>query len=137
MKEVRKGSNSDSLGKVQIKNEPKLLGKVNIDSKYIDRIREGFKAVMHATGYGYMGNQVDAAGKTGTSQSFYDVDGDGYIDVETLSKGFIGFAPYDNPKYSIVVLSPNVRYSKDSKYTSPVNLKISSRVSNKVFEILK
>lgn len=137
LKEVRKGSNSDSLGKVQIKNEPKLLGKVNVDSKYIDRIREGFKAVMHATGYGYMGNQVDAAGKTGTSQSFYDVDGDGYIDVETLSKGFIGFAPYDNPKYSIVVLSPNVRYSKDSKYTSPVNLKISSRVSNKVFEILK
>ena len=84
-----------------------------------------------------MGNYPNPAGKTGTAQSFYDVDGDGNIDVETLSKGFVGYAPYDNPKFSLVVLSPNVRYSKNSTYTSPVNNKISARVSNKVLEILK
>lgn len=137
LKEVRKGSNEDSIGKVIKKVEPQLIGKVNLDQKYMSRIREGFKEVMNTLGYGYMGNQINPAGKTGTSQSFYDVDNDGYIDVETLSKAFVGFAPFDNPKYSIVVLSPNVRYSKVSEYTSPVNFKISSRVSNKVFEILK
>jgi cell division protein FtsI/penicillin-binding protein 2 len=84
-----------------------------------------------------MGSVESPAGKTGTAESFYDSDGDGKIDVETISKGFIGYAPSNNPKFSIVVLSPNVRYSQNSTYTSSVNSKISSRVSNKVFEILK
>ena len=92
---------------------------------------------MKSLGYGSMGNVLSPAGKTGTAESFYDVDGDGNIDVETISKGFIGYAPSDNPKYAITVLSPNVRYSKTNTYTSPVNTKISARVSNKVFEILK
>ena len=92
---------------------------------------------MTSLGYGYMGDNINPAGKTGTAQSFKDIDGDGNIDVETLSKAFVGYAPSDNPKFALVVLSPNVRYSKNSKYTSPVNFKISKRVSNKVFEILK
>ena len=137
LKEVRKGNNSSKLGKVIKKVEPEVVGKVNIDPIYIARIKEGFHAVMSSLGYGYMGDVPDSSGKTGTSQSFYDSDKDGNIDVETLSKAFIGYAPSDNPKYAIVVLSPNVRYSKTSEYVSPVNMKISSRVSNKVFEILE
>ncbi len=137
LKEVHEQTNSDSIGNIVKNIEPKLLGNVNLDSIYMNRIRDGFKAVMNTLGYGYMGDVPSSAGKTGTAQSFYDVDGDGNIDVETLSKGFIGYSPSDNPKYSLVVLSPNVRYSKTSEYTSPVNNKISSRVSNKVFEILQ
>lgn len=137
LKEIRKGTNKDELSEVIKKVEPKLLGKVSLDEEYMSRVREGFKAVMSAIGNGYMGNVADSSGKTGTSQSFYDIDGDGKVDVETLSKAFVGYAPSENPKYSIVVLSPNVRYSTLSEYISPVNYKISSRVSNKVFEILK
>ena len=137
LKEVRKGSNKEELGKVIKKIEPKIKGKVNIDDKYIERIRSGFKAVMFALGNGYMGNTYDPSGKTGTAESFYDSDNDGNIDSETLNKAFIGYAPSNNPKYALVVLSPNVRYSKTSQYVSPVNFKISQRVSNKVFEILK
>ena len=92
---------------------------------------------MKSLGYGYMGTVPSPAGKTGTAESFYDSDGDGKIDVPTISKGFIGYAPSYDPKFAITVLSPNVRYSTTSEYTSPVNSKISSRVSNKVFEILK
>lgn len=137
LKEVRKGTNKEELDEVIEKNEPKLIGKVSLSDEQINRVREGFKAVMSAIGYGNMGDVPDSSGKTGTAQSFYDIDNDGKVDVETLSKAFIGYAPSDNPKYSIVVLSPNVRYSTFSEYVSPVNFKISSRVSNKVFEILK
>lgn len=137
LKEVHESTNSDSLGDLKEKIEPKVLNKVNLDDVHMNRIKEGFKAVMKSLGYGSMGNVLSPAGKTGTAESFYDVDGDGNIDVETISKGFIGYAPSDNPKYAITVLSPNVRYSKTNTYTSPVNTKISARVSNKVFEILK
>lgn len=137
LKEVHESTNSDSLGDLKEKIEPKVLNKVNLDDAHMNRIKEGFKAVMKSLGYGSMGNVLSPAGKTGTAESFCDVDGDGNIDVETISKGFIGYAPSDNPKYAITVLSPNVRYSKTNTYTSPVNTKISARVSNKVFEILK
>ena len=137
LKEIHESTNGNDIGPLKEKINPELLGKVNIDQVYIDRIKEGFKEVMNKLGYGYMGDIPSKAGKTGTAQSFYDVDGDGNIDVETISKGFIGYAPADNPKFTITVLSPNVRYSKTSEYTSPVNNKISSRVSKKVFEILQ
>ncbi len=137
LKEVHEQTDSDNLGKTIKEVKPELLGTVSLDPIYMNRIRDGFSSVMNTLGYGYMGDVPFPAGKTGTAQSFYDVDGDGNVDVETISKGFIGYAPKDDPKYSLVVLSPNVRYSKDSEYTSPVNNKISSRVSNKVFEILK
>lgn len=137
LKEVHESTDNEEIGNLKEKIEPKILNKVNLDDEHMNRIKEGFKAVMKSLGYGYMGTVTNPAGKTGTAESFYDVDGDGNIDVETISKGFIGYAPSDNPKYAITVLSPNVRYSKTNTYTSPVNSKISARVSNKVFEILK
>ena len=63
--------------------------------------------------------------------------GDGNIDKETISRAFIGYAPKDNPKFTITILSPNVKYSETSDYSSPVNFKISKRVANKVFEFFK
>ena len=137
LKEIRNKSNDEEIGTLKKKIEPKLLNSVSLDQIYKDRIKLGFEQVMKTLGYGYMGNVPSPAGKTGTAESFYDSDGDGKIDVPTISKGFIGYAPSNNPKFSIVVLSPNVRYSKNSTYTSPVNNKISARVSNKVFEFLQ
>lgn len=137
LKEVHSKTNEENLGQLEEKVEPKLLGTVNLEQKYKDRIKLGFESVMKTLGYGQMGQVTSPAGKTGTAESFYDSDNDGKIDVETISKGFIGYAPSYDPKFSIVVLSPNVRYSQNSTYTSPVNSKISSRVSNKVFEFLQ
>ena len=137
LKEIRNKSNEEEIGTLKENIKPKLLNTVNLDQIYKDRIKLGFESVMKTLGNGYMGNVPSPAGKTGTSESFVDSDGDGNIDKETLSKGFVGYAPSNNPKFSLVVLSPNVRYSKNSLYTSPVNNKISARVSNKVFEILQ
>ena len=89
-------------------------------------------------GRGYMGDSPSPAGKTGTSETFYDADGDGKVDSETYSKSFIGYAPYDNPVMSIVSISPHVRYKKaNSTYASNVNKRIVSRICNKFFEIYK
>ena len=137
LKEVRSKTNRDEIGSLENEVKPTLIGSVELEQIYKDRIKLGFESVMKTLGYGYMGNVPSPAGKTGTAESFIDSDNDGNIDKQTISKGFIGYAPSNNPIFSLVVLSPNVRYSKNSTYTSPVNQKISARVSNKVFEILK
>ena len=137
LKEIRNSSNNDEIGTLNKKIEPELLHKVDLDDKYMDRIRMGFERVMDSTGYDYMGDVPNPAGKTGSAESFKDTDGDGLIDKETLSKGFVGYAPSENPKFSMVILSPNVKYSENSEYYSPVNYIISKRVANKVFEILQ
>ena len=89
-------------------------------------------------GKGYMGNSPNPAGKTGTSESFYDANLDGKVDTETYSKSFIGYAPYDNPVMSIVAISPHISHKNgSSSYTSNVNKRIVSRICNIFFENYK
>ena len=125
-------------GNVIYEYKPELLNKIDVDKIYFERVKEGFKSVM--TGYlgrGYMGN-IEAAGKTGTSETFYDSDGDNVVDKETISKSFIGYAPLDNPMMSIVTLTPHVRVvNESSTYTSNITKKITSRICNIFFEIYK
>ncbi len=110
----------------------KILGKLNMEQKYFDRIKEGFSAVINTgTGRGYANKKYDAAGKTGTSES--TIDG-----VSTVSKSFALFMPKDNPQISMIIISPNLRYSNNkSEYTSPINRRVSSIISKKMFEYLK
>lgn len=137
LKEVRYPSNNDEIGELKEEIKPVLLNKVSLDDVYINRIRLGFSKVMLSLGYGYMGNISDPSGKTGTSNSFKDTNNDGIIDRETISKAFIGYAPSDNPKFSIVILSPNVSDLNYSEYVPNVNYKISERVSNKMVDFLQ
>ena len=130
LKEIRYPSKTDEIGKLKEEIKPILLNKVTLEDQYINRIRLGFSKVMLSLGYGYMGNIYDPSGKTGTSNSFKDTDNDGIIDRETISKAFIGYAPSDTPKFSIVILSPNVSDLTYSEYVPNVNYKISERVSN-------
>ena len=138
LKEVYVSNKEGTLDELKSKTERKVLNKIDTEEKYLNRVKEGFIAVMNGNGLGvgYMGNAPNPAGKTGTSESFYDSDGDGVIDKETVSKTFIGYAPADNPKMSFVVLSPNVSHNyNNSSYSSNVNKRISSRISNKFFEL--
>ena len=137
LKEIRNPSDSDEIGTLKERIDPKLVHKVGLDPIYMSRIREGFNRVMDSTGYDYMGDVPYPSGKTGSAETFKDTDEDGDIDTETLSKGFVGYAPIDNPRFSMVVLSPNVKKGHNNDYTSPVNYKISKRVASKVFEFLQ
>ena len=114
--------------------EPNLLNEVDVDEKYISRVKEGLRMVMLSggTGASYINKNYNAAGKTGTAQSFIDTNLDGKIDKETISASFGAYMPYDNPKISIVVFSPNVS-DKSSSYMSKVNRRITREVTDLYF----
>ena len=135
LKEVYKPSDSgDTFGSLIYKANVTELGKLSVEKKYIDRVREGFSAVVtRGLGYGYMGNYTNSSGKTGTSQSFIDTDGDGKVDTETITSSFVGYSPSDNPKMSIVVVSPDISVPDSTTYG--VTRNISAQVVNKYFEL--
>ena len=82
----------DNNGEVKEENKPVLLNKVDVKKQYINRVKEGLKAVTtYGSGKRYV--NIDASGKTGTSESFYDSNLDGKIDTETISTNFVMYAP--------------------------------------------
>ena len=137
LKEIRKYTDDDSIGDVIKKEEPLVLNKVNVQKKYLKRVQKGLSAVMdYGLGRNYMGNSPNPAGKTGTSESFYDSNGDGKVDVETLSNAFVGYAPANKPVMSIAITFPNlVNPNGKSSSRSYANIRITREISDKFFEL--
>ena len=135
LKEVYTPSdNGDKFGSLVYKGNITIQGTLSVDKKYIDRVREGFNAVVTSgLGYGYMGYYTNSSGKTGTSESFIDTDNDGKVDTETITTSFVGYSPSDNPKMSVVVVSPDISIPDNSQ--SMVTKRISSNIVNKYFEL--
>ena len=141
LKEVHSSSSTDSIGKLELKIDKKVLNTIDTSEEYMNRVKEGFVAVLNSPGgygVGYMDKNMKPAGKTGTSQSFIDTDNDGVIDTETITSSFIGYAPYDNPKMSIIVTSPDSSHpNSSSDFASLVTYRITREVTNKYAEIYK
>lgn len=139
LKEVRSSSSNDEIGQLEFKVEKKVLNTIDTKPEYMNRVKEGFIAVLNSPGgygVGYMNQNMKPAGKTGTSQSFIDTDGNGVIDTETITSSFIGYAPYDNPKMSIVVTSPDSSHpNSNNDYASLVTYRITQRVTEKYSEM--
>ena len=139
LKEVHSSSDNDEIGELEFKVEKKVLNTIETRHEYMQRVREGFIAVLNSPGgygVGYMNTNMKPAGKTGTSQSFIDIDGNGVIDTETITSSFLGYAPYDNPKMSIMVTSPDSsRPNTDIDYASLVTYRITQRVTEKYSEM--
>ena len=127
---------SYSNGTVNEEIKPVELNKVVTEQAYLDRVKEGFRQVMElgGTGSGYVSIDHKPAGKTGTSQSFIDTNDDNLVDTQTVSNTFVGYAPYDDPKVTFTVVSPDT-YDYGSSYQTYVNRRISKRISEKYFEI--
>ncbi len=131
-------STDGNLEKVKFTKEAKELNKVDTKPEYLERVKEGFKQVLEygGTGSGYIDLAYKPAGKTGTSQSFIDSDGDGKVDKETVTTTFVAYAPYDNPKVTFTVISPDIYYSETgSTYQSTVNKRIAKAVSDAYFAL--
>ncbi len=126
-------------GKIKDEVSPKELNKVETKSEYMDRVHQGFEAVLkYGTGVGYIDMVYKPAGKTGTSQSFIDTDDDGVVDKETITTTFVAYAPYDNPKVTFTIISPDVsRNDGRTTYQSNINKRIAQSISKKYFEIYK
>ena len=139
LKEVHEATEDSSLGKTILTVKKKVLNTIDTKPEYMARVKEGFYAVMHSVGgygRGYIDDKWDAAGKTGTSQSFIDTDNDGVIDTETITSSFVGYAPANNPVMSIMVTSPDSSHpNSNTDYASLVTLHITKAVTNKFFEM--
>jgi cell division protein FtsI/penicillin-binding protein 2 len=139
LKEVHSSSNTDEIGKLEFTVDKKVLNYIETSPEYMARVREGFIAVLNSPGgygVGYMNWNMKPAGKTGTSQSFIDTDGNGVIDTETITSSFLGYAPYDNPKMSILVTSPDSSHPNSNiDYASLVTYRITQRVTEKYSEM--
>ena len=109
--------------------EKTILNKFD-NNDFFSRIKEGFKEVLYTgTGRGYTDLKFKPAGKTGTSEVVYQKG------ITTINQTYAMFAPYDEPKYSIVVISPNISYTDEKNdYLAPINRLISKEVSKIVFE---
>lgn len=106
-----------------------ITSNLDIEKKYIDRVREGFQEVMeNGLGRNFMGNVFNPSGKTGTSETFYDSNNDGIIDTPTVSNAFVGYYPSDNPKMSIAITLPNIMRVSGNENRSYANKIITKRI---------
>ncbi len=134
LKEIHSSSSNDEIGELEQNVEKTVLNTIDTKPEYMNRVKEGFIAVLNSQGgygVGYMNPVMHPAGKTGTSQSFLDTDNDGHIDTETITSSFIGYAPYENPKMSIIVTSPDSSHpNSGTNFASLVTYRITQRVSD-------
>ena len=112
MQEIKNNSNTI------LKHEANLLNDIPLDNVYLERIREGLNLVLsEGTGRFHVPQGIGAVGKTGTAESFLDTDGDDKVDIATITSTFVAYYPKDNPKYSIVVITPNISHKEGSNDT--------------------
>ena len=124
----------DNDGKT-IDIKPIVLNELNVPKKYLDRVKMGLKAVTsYGSGKYYV--DIDAAGKTGTSESFYDSNNDGKIDKETISTNFVMYTPSVNPKIAISINSPNIALPT-SNYRYQINQNVIKSITNNISKYIK
>ncbi len=116
--------------------EIEVLNKLSINDDNYLRVKDGFNQVAtNGTGYGYIPVKYNPAGKTGTSESFFDSDNDGKIDTNTMTLTFAGYAPFDDPEYSIAIISPHIGVQdEDNDYIYRITRYISNYISTFLFE---
>lgn len=115
------------------------LNIIDLEEKYFKRIQEGLREVIASgTASWYVSPKTQAAGKTGTSESWIDSNLDGKLDSFVLSHTFLMYAPFDNPKYSMVVISPNIsNINGKSKYRAQANRLIASGINDYLLSTLE
>jgi len=125
-------NNNDIL----LNNNYEIQSRVNLENKYLNRIKEAMNlATKSGTARNYINSIYNPAGKTGTSETFIDTNNDGVMDTKTTSLAFVGFAPFDKPAYSVVVLAPDIYISKDFEFSKVyITRYISRDITNFLFE---
>ena len=123
-------------GNILYETKPVILNKLDVNKKYINRVRLGFRNVMtRGTGYGYMNSAPTPSGKTGTSESLVDINNDGIMDLESVSNNFVGYSPSNKPTMSIAAAFPDIQYPSGAKYKSYANQRIVSKATEIYFNM--
>lgn len=112
-----------------LKKDKEILNTIDLDEDSFNRIKEGFYQVVNGgTANNYVDKKYKAAGKTGTAQSYYSKD------ITTINTTFAVFMPKDDPKYSMVIMNPNISLENAKvKYNAPLSRLISKEITNYLF----
>lgn len=112
--------------------EDTVLNEIETEKKYLDRVRLGFReAAINGLGVNYI--YYKGAGKTGTAETFTDSNNDGIVDTPTINKTFVGYFPYDSPKYAFSIVAPDISFG--NSYGSNINQRISYNITKKIYEM--
>jgi len=105
-----------------------FLNQVDLEDIFYDRIIEGLYQVFHGgTASSYVNKSLNAVGKTGTSETFYDSNQDGVVDKEVINSTVIFYYPRENPTYSMAIVAPYL--TDDGNYTYPFTRNISQKMT--------
>lgn len=105
-----------------------FLNQVELEGQYYDRIIEGLYQVFHGgTATSYVKSSLNAVGKTGTSETFYDSDNDGVVDKEVINTTVIFYYPRENPTYSMAIVAPYI--TDDGEYQYPFTRNVSLKMT--------
>lgn len=129
-------ANKEKRNNLSLINKPThIISEVDITSENYERIIKGLNNVVtKGTGRGYIYNN-DGAGKTGTSETLVDTNNDNIYETKTISISFMGFMPYNDPKYTFIIISPNISSNKNkSGYYVPINRYIIHDLTKILFE---
>ena len=112
--------------------EPIILNTLDIDEKYIKRVKQGLKLVMsEGTGVGYIDLSHDPSGKTGTSETYVDTNQDDIYETPTISTAFVAYFPSNSPEYAISITTPNISYvNSSSSYIYPFNKLVIRKITD-------
>jgi len=126
----------DNEGNILLQNKSNVLNNIELEEKYINRIKEGLRSVSkYGTGSYYIDSKYKASSKTGTSESIFDSDLDGISDTFATTRTFISYMPSDKPIYSLVIVSPNIEYKIDENIpTYPINMYLARNISKILFD---
>lgn len=122
-------NNVKSNDEIIYQNTPKKLNDLQINEENLNRVRQGLQEVIKSgTGKSSVNIAYNPAGKTGTSESYYN-------NIKTISTSLAIYYPVENPKFSIAVIAPNISHNNGTKdYTYSITKHISSRFSDFLFE---
>ncbi|QHS22770.1 penicillin-binding protein 2 [Virgibacillus sp. MSP4-1] len=120
--------------------QPKVLNRIDMNDKYLDRVQEGFRRVFqHPDGtadHVFASKPYNPAGKTGTAENeIYAENEKGEVEkvADVENHNLVGYAPYDDPEVAFSIIVPNVGLDA----SDGINSKIGSRILDAYFELKK
>ena len=124
--EIRSTDANGALGALETTLETKVMNQVDVDAQAMERVQQGFYQVTHSengTAYSTFGKDPnDVAGKTGTTEAFYDGNNDNLKGESVFNSTFVGYAPFDNPEITVTVVVPYL--STDTDRATPIAKKV-------------
>lgn len=122
------------VGALKTEVEPKILNHVDASEEAMNRVQQGFYQAVHGSqGTArtiFAGTPYDAAGKTGTAETFYWDDDLGRNTESVTNLTFVGYAPYNEPEIAVAVVVPNL---PNQNRTNQENQRAARRVLDAYF----